>query len=66
MTPRSHYLNKAKACVDAAEKVGDPAERAALLRVSACYVLLSDYVAARQERGTAHRKDDHRTAQPDS
>jgi hypothetical protein len=66
MTTRSHYLNKANDCADAAKKARDPAERVALLQVSQCFILLADYIAARQEHGTAHRGDEHRTALPDS
>jgi hypothetical protein len=30
--------------------------------VSQCFILLADYVAARQEHGTAHRWDEQRAA----
>jgi hypothetical protein len=53
MTTRSQYLDKANECADAAKKARDSAERVALLQVSQCFILLSDYVAARQEHGTA-------------
>jgi hypothetical protein len=36
------------------KKARDPAERVALLQVSQCFILLADYVAARQAHGTAH------------
>lgn len=54
MTTRRHYLNKANDCADAAKQARDPAERVALLQMSQCFILLADYVAARQEHGTAH------------
>ena len=55
MSTRSHYLKNANTCADAAKTARDPAERVALLQVSQCFILLADYVAARQEHGTAHR-----------
>jgi hypothetical protein len=64
MTTRSHYLNKANECANAAKKTRDPAERVALLQVSQCFILLADYIAA-QEHGTAHQWDEQR-ASPDS
>jgi hypothetical protein len=66
MTTRSQYLNKASDCADAAKKACDPAERVALLQVSRCFILLADYIAARQEHGTAHRGDQQGAASPDS
>jgi hypothetical protein len=66
MSIRSQYLNKASDCVDAAKKARDPTERVALLRVSQCFILLANYVAARREHGTAHRGNEQRTASPDS
>lgn len=66
MSTRSYYLSKAKACADAAQKARDPAERVALLQVSQCFILLADYVAQREEYGTAHREDERRAAPPDS
>jgi len=62
MNTRSQYLNKANGCADAAKKARDPAERVALLQVSQCFILLADYVGARQEHGTAHRWDEQRAA----
>ena len=62
MSTWSQYLNKANGCADAAKKARDPAERVALLQVSQCFILLADYVAARQEHGTAHRWDEQRAA----
>jgi hypothetical protein len=58
MSTRSQYLNKANACADAAKKARDPAERLALLQVSQCFILLADYVAAREEHGTAQWGDE--------
>ena len=66
MTNPSVYLKKAQACADAAEMARDPAERAALLQVSQCFILLADYVATRREHGTAHREDDQQASQLDS
>ena len=58
MSTRVEYLNKARSCAEAAEKVRDPTEQVALLKVSACYVTLADYAAARQGRGTVHQEGD--------
>jgi hypothetical protein len=66
MTTRSRYLNRANDCADAAKRARDPAERVALLQVSRCFILLADYVAERQEHGTAHRADEQGAASPDS
>jgi hypothetical protein len=66
MSTRSQYLNRANACADAAKKARDPAERVALLQVSQCFILLADYVAARQEYCTANRGHEQRAAPPDS
>jgi len=55
------YMKQARDCALAAEKIRDPAERAALLKVAACYIMLADYVAERQKQGTARRMED----QPD-
>jgi hypothetical protein len=64
MGTRSYYLKKANACADAAKKAREPAERVTLLQVSLCFILLADYVAARQEHGTVRREDEQRAAPP--
>jgi hypothetical protein len=66
MSTRSQYLNKANICADAAKNARDPAERVAFLQVSQCFIRLADYLAARQEHGTAHRGDEERAVPPDS
>ena len=43
-----------------------PAEREALLKVGACYVMLADYVVTRLDHATAHRDGERRDIQPDS
>lgn len=58
MSTRDFYVDRAKSCLAIAEWLRDPAERAALLKVAACYMSLADYVAERQDHGTAHRKQD--------
>ena len=35
------YIKKAQECVDAAEKIADPGERTALLKVASCHLLLA-------------------------
>src|ERR1700681_3252756 len=60
------YVKKAQECVDAAEKIADPGERAALLKVASCHLPLAHYVAARQDHGTAHRQQDQQDHLPDS
>lgn len=62
MSTRIEYLNRARACTEAAEKVHDPTEQVTLLKVSACYMALADYVAARQEHGRVHREADRQVA----
>ena len=66
MTNPSVYLKKAQACADDAGIARDPPERAALLQMSQCLILLADYVATRREHGTAHREDDQQASQLDS
>jgi hypothetical protein len=58
MNIRRVYLDKAKACADAADRAREPAERVALLRLSYCYVRLADYVATLQEHGRNVREKD--------
>jgi hypothetical protein len=63
MSAREDYMEQAASCLRAAWNLRDPAERAALSKLSACYVALADYVAERSEHGTAHRCDDERRSQ---
>ena len=60
------YMKKAESCLNAAEKLRDPAERAALVLVAACYTKLADYVSVRQEHSTAHRAEDQPNMHTDS
>ena len=62
MSTRIEYLNKARACAEAAEKVLNPAEQVALLKVSAWYVTLADYFAAGRDRGMVHEEDERLVA----
>jgi len=64
MSTRIEYLNKARACTEAAEKVHDSAEQVALLKASACYMMLADYAAARGEGATVHQEGDRLVARP--
>jgi hypothetical protein len=67
MSTREDYMEQAASCLRAALKLRDPAERAALSKLGACYVALADYVAERSDHGTAHRRDDeHGLQHPDS
>ena len=66
MDSPSPYLQKAQACADAAETARDPAERAALVQICKCYMLLAEYVATRREQGTAHRAHDQAALYADS
>ena len=50
------YTDKADECLVAAENTSDPAERAALVKIAGCYLLLADYVSARQDHGAASTK----------
>jgi len=51
MSRRSHNLNKAKACADAAKEAHDPRERVELLQLSQRFILLADHAARCQEHG---------------
>jgi hypothetical protein len=53
MTTRQSYRDKALECIEAAELMRDPSERAAMLRIAADYMTLAKHVADRQEHGTA-------------
>ena len=66
MTTRDIYLKKAQACVTAAERIRDPAEREELSKVGACCVMLADYVAARLDCASARRVGERRDIQADS
>ena len=54
MTLRETYYTMAKACAHIAKKMRDPEERVAMLEIAQSYMKL----AARLERGAAHRADD--------
>jgi hypothetical protein len=58
MSTRASYINKAADCLRAANKVRDPAERLTLVHIADRYVLLADYVAARQDQGTVRRSEE--------
>jgi hypothetical protein len=60
------YIKKARDCLQAADKIADPSERAAMLKIVGCYLLLADYVEARQNHGTAHRQQDQLATHADS
>jgi hypothetical protein len=60
MDRRSVYLDRAKACVDAAKKAHNVSECIELLQVSERFILLAEHAARWQEHGTAHRKDEQR------
>ncbi len=49
MTRRSLYLEKAKACEDAAKKAHDLKECIELLRVSERFILLADHAAKSEQ-----------------
>ena len=65
MSTGGSYADRADECLVAAENVSDPAERAALVKIAGCYLLLADYASARRNHGTAHR-DDRPKMPPDS
>ena len=56
------YTNKADECLVAAENTSDPAERAALVKIAGCYLLLADYVSAGQDQCTATRENNQTAA----
>jgi len=64
MSTGGSYADRADECLVAAENISDPAERAALVKIAGCYLLLADYVSGRHDQGTAHRED--RPVKPDS
>jgi hypothetical protein len=66
MSSRELYLNRPKACVSAANAVADPSEQMALMKIAQSYMLLADYIANRQEHGTAHRESDGYSVTKDS
>jgi hypothetical protein len=56
MSTRRFYIYKAENCLTAAA-AADPVERATFLRLAASYMLLADYVSAREERAAAYRME---------
>jgi hypothetical protein len=56
MSSRELYLNRAKACVSAANAVTDPSEQMALMKIAQSF-MLADYIGRRQEHWTAHREE---------
>lgn len=52
MNRQSHYLDKARACADAAKEAHDPGERIALLQLSQRFILLAEHAARCQEHRT--------------
>lgn len=51
MTRRSLYLDKAKACADAAKKAHDIKECVELLQVSERFILLAEHAARSEQHG---------------
>jgi hypothetical protein len=67
MPAREKYQRMAKRCLNAAERVRDPAERRHLLEVAGGYMALARHVAERHHHGTAHRSAAHDPARhPDA
>src|SRR5215831_9721245 len=54
MSRERHYLDKAKACADAARETHEPSERVELLQLSQRFILLAEHAARCQEHGTHH------------
>jgi hypothetical protein len=52
MSSQSHYLDKARACADAAKEAHDPGECVELLQLSQRFILLAEYAARCQDHGT--------------
>jgi hypothetical protein len=59
MSRESHYLDKARACADAAREAHEPSERVELLQLSQRFILLAEHAARCQAHAT-HRKDEQR------
>jgi hypothetical protein len=51
MSRQRHYLDKARACADAAKEAHDPGERVELLQLSQRFILLAEYAARCQDHG---------------
>jgi hypothetical protein len=51
------YRDKTEECLIAAENISDVAARTAMLKVAGCYLLLADYITAREDQSTAQRPD---------
>lgn len=60
MTRRSLYLDKAKACADAAKKAHDIKECVELLQVSERFILLAEHAARSEQHGMPLREDEAR------
>jgi hypothetical protein len=66
MANREMYRKNALNCLQAAIKVRDPSERAALISIAMNFVALVDYVGRRHDYGTAHRGDQYHDMPKDS
>jgi hypothetical protein len=67
MPAREKYRKKAEIIQAQAELIRDVQRRAVLLTIAQNYLKLSETIAARQERGTAHPPaDDQRPSENDS
>ncbi|HMA74344.1 MAG TPA: hypothetical protein VKP67_23070 [Xanthobacteraceae bacterium] len=67
MPKRETYRKKALACLEAAEKMSDPQERAAMVAVACDFMKLADHVGRRRDHKAAHRShQDHKSGQKDS
>lgn len=60
MTRRSLYLDKAKACADAAKKAHDIKECVELLQVSERFILLAEHAARSEQHGMPLWEDEAR------
>jgi hypothetical protein len=60
MSRRSLYLDRAKACADAAKRAHGIKECVELLQVSERFVLLAEHAARSERRGMSHRGDEER------
>jgi hypothetical protein len=59
VTEGNKYHRKALGCVQTAERLHDPGERAALLAIARAYMGLARHVAERHDYASPHRTANH-------
>jgi len=65
MPNREAYQKKALTCLEAAEKMSDPQERAAMVAIACDFMKLADQVGGQRDPKTHRSRKDHKRGQED-